>query len=183
MREQPGTSRQSITDRSADRIWVDPQASGHRPAQSTRPRRPGHVQIERIDRAAGRHEQPVSSPAAKAQIGAGFGQMYLSDEIAIRRVATDAVLSRVAHSHAAPDIPVRIRPQPVRAAAAPKSDEHSAIAELPPFTSKTRICAGPMGDRSGIHDIQACSSGEKAGRQGRRSRRRPPSPCRFASSR
>ena len=47
------------------------------------------VQIERIDRGAGCHEQAVALPAAEAQIGAGLGQVDLADQaVIICRVQT-----------------------------------------------------------------------------------------------
>jgi hypothetical protein len=62
------------------------------------------VHVERIDRVARRHEQPVAVAAAEADVGGALGQHYEANRFAGRIEHLDAV-ERRAHAPAAPAAP------------------------------------------------------------------------------
>src|SRR4030095_7924125 len=66
-------------------------------------RDPDRLDIERIDRLAGGHEQPVALAPAEAEVGAALGQQDAPDQGAIGREHRDAVLAFAA-GEARPDI-------------------------------------------------------------------------------
>src|ERR1700733_6775667 len=68
--------------------------------------------IDRVQRLAGRHEQAVSFPAAEADIGAGLGQAYLADAVAVRCENLDAVIAIADPAGADPDVAIGIDPHP-----------------------------------------------------------------------
>src|SRR5207342_133948 len=74
------------------------------------------LDIDRIQRLTGRHEQAVSLLAAEADIGAGLGQANLTDACAIGRKYLDAVVAVADPACADPDIPLGIDPKPIREA-------------------------------------------------------------------
>src|SRR5262249_18365668 len=65
------------------------------------------LDVERIDRLARRHEQPVALLAAETDIGAALRQQDGADKVAVRREHGDAVLA-LATREAAPHIAVGI---------------------------------------------------------------------------
>src|SRR5262245_65250094 len=74
---------------------------------------PLRVHVERIDRVARRHEQPVAVAAAEADIGGALGQRYEADRLAGRIEHLDAVKARPLPP-APPKIAVEVDPKPVR---------------------------------------------------------------------
>src|SRR3981081_1748667 len=72
------------------------------------------LDIDRIQRLAGRHEQAVALLAAEADIGAGLGQQNLADPGAIRREHLDAVIAWADPARADPDVAFGVDPQSVR---------------------------------------------------------------------
>jgi len=95
---------------------------------SSAARRALGVHINRIDRPAGGHHQPVSLAPAKTQIGTTLGQSYPADHRCVRGEHDDAV-ERLAATPAAPQIAVDIAAEAVRASVA-GVDEDMAIGEL-----------------------------------------------------
>src|SRR6476660_6329259 len=88
------------------------------------------VHIQRIDRVARRHEQPVALDPAEAHVGATLGQCDEADRLAARIENLDAVLLGVAHAPAAPQIAVDIAAEAVGRALRLGGDEAAAIGEL-----------------------------------------------------
>src|ERR1700733_5079984 len=72
------------------------------------------LDIDSIQRLAGRHEQAVSLFATKAEIGAGLGQTNLRDTLAIRCKNLDAVIAVADPARADPDIAFGIDPHAIR---------------------------------------------------------------------
>ena len=121
----------------------DPGRQRRGPGRCSRTRRPRCVEVQGVDRGAGRHEQPVALAAAEAQVGAGLRQVHLADERAVRRVAAYAVLRGIAQPmlhHTLPSISVRM---PSVKPGAKSSAKIRPRCSLPSFTSNTRMCAGP----------------------------------------
>src|SRR3981189_2264094 len=87
------------------------------------------VNVERIDRVARRHEQPVAGGAAEAHVGGALGQLYEADRLAGRIEHLDAV-ERRAHAPAAPQIAVDVDPKAVGRFFFFAVDEYAAIGEL-----------------------------------------------------
>src|SRR5262245_45160698 len=100
-------------------IWVAKLAAG----------RALRVHVERIDRMARRHEQPVALDAAEANVGGPFGQHDLADAFAVGREHDDAVVA-LAHPPAAPQIAVDVAAEAVRRLALRAGDEDAAVGEL-----------------------------------------------------
>src|SRR5262245_30718515 len=71
------------------------------------------VHVERIDRVARRHEQPVTVAAAEADVGGALGQRYEADRLAGRIEYLDAV-ERRAHAPAARRRSLQSQPQSTR---------------------------------------------------------------------
>src|SRR6476620_1642504 len=88
------------------------------------------VHVQRIDRVARRHEQPVALDPTEAHIGATLGQCDEADRLAARIENLDAVLLRVAHAPAAPKIAVDIAAKAVGRTARLGGDEGAAVGEL-----------------------------------------------------
>src|SRR6188472_2117455 len=88
------------------------------------------VHIQRIDRVARRHEQPVALDPAEAHVGATLGQCDEADRLTARIENLDAVLLCVAHAPAAPKIAVDIAAETVRHTARLGGDEGTAVGEL-----------------------------------------------------
>src|SRR5688572_2914219 len=80
------------------------------------------VDVERIDRVARRHEQAVAQRAAEADVGAALGQLDEADRLAGRVEHLHAVLLRVAHAPAAPQIARDVDAEAVRRAARLRGD-------------------------------------------------------------
>src|ERR1700722_11468398 len=74
------------------------------------------LDIDRVQRLARGHEQTVSLLAAEADIGAGFWQANLTDQLAVRRENLDAVIVIANPSRTDPDIALGIDPHAVRKA-------------------------------------------------------------------
>src|SRR6266849_3148573 len=72
------------------------------------------LDIDGIERLAGRHEQAVSFLAAEADIGAGLGQTDLTDARAIGREHLDAIVAVADPTGADPDVAIDVDPQSVR---------------------------------------------------------------------
>ena len=90
-------------------LWIE--------ALSGRPR-PLRIHIERVERLARGHEEPVALGAAEAEIAAHFGQANPADELAVRRPHRDAAVAHVAPGVArAPDVAVHVAADAVRTAA------------------------------------------------------------------
>src|SRR6478752_8336423 len=87
------------------------------------------VHVERIDRVARRHEQPVAIAAAEADVGGALGQRYEADRLAGRIENLHAV-ERRAHAPATPQIAVDVDPKPVGRFFFFAVDEYAAIGEL-----------------------------------------------------
>src|SRR5580698_4949618 len=78
------------------------------------PQRALRVHIERVDRLARGHEQPVALQPAEADVGAALGQRDAADQLAVGRVDHDTVEFRIAHAPAAPEIAVDVAAHAVR---------------------------------------------------------------------
>src|ERR1700716_407289 len=74
------------------------------------------LDIDRIQRLAGRHEQAISLLAAEADIGAGLGQANLTDARPVRRENLDAVIAIADPARADPDVAIDVDPQTIREA-------------------------------------------------------------------
>src|SRR5207244_12203760 len=85
------------------------------------------VDVDRVERLARRHEQPVSAASAKAQIGAAFGQRDAADQLAVRGENGDAV--ELARAPAAPQIARDVAAEAVRGAFADIAKD-PAVGEL-----------------------------------------------------
>src|ERR1051326_7481021 len=79
------------------------------------------VDVDRIERLARRHKEPVATAPAKAQIGAALGQRDAADHLAIGRENGHPV--QFARAPAAPEIAVDIAAKAVRRALADRSEE------------------------------------------------------------
>ena len=90
-------------------------------------RRALSLDIQRIDRLARRHEQPVPLHAAEADIGAAFRQQDAADQLAVGGEYRDAVLA-LAAGEAAPDIALGVAADAVRLAR--RREEHPAVHRL-----------------------------------------------------
>src|SRR5262245_25284063 len=88
------------------------------------------VYEQRIDRMARRHEQAVALGAAEADVGAAFRQRNESDRLGSGVENLHAVLLRIAHAPAAPEITVDVAAEAVGRAARLGVDEGSGIGEL-----------------------------------------------------
>src|SRR5260370_26226640 len=86
-------------------------------------RRALRVDVERIDRMARGHEQPVALDAAEADIGRAFGQRDETDRLTARVEDFHSVLLRVAHAPAAPQIALDVAAEAVRRTARLGGDE------------------------------------------------------------
>src|SRR5271154_3609662 len=84
------------------------------PGANLSPQRALRVHIERVDRLARSHEQPVALQAAEAEIGAALGQCDAAYQLAVGRVDHDAVEFGIAHAPAAPQIAVDVASHAVR---------------------------------------------------------------------
>src|SRR5262245_15570715 len=93
-------------------------------------RRALRIHVERIERMARRHEQPVALDAAEADIGGALGQCDEADGFAGRVENLHAVLLRATHAPAAPQIAVDVASEAVRGAARLGGDEGAAVGEL-----------------------------------------------------
>src|SRR5262245_11154898 len=88
------------------------------------------VHEQRIDRMARRHEQAVALGAAEADVGAALRQRNESDRLAGGVENLHAVLLRIAHAPAAPEIAVDVAAEAVRRAARLGGEEGARIGEL-----------------------------------------------------
>src|SRR6266436_536183 len=88
------------------------------------------VHVERIERMARRHEQPVASDAAEAEVGAALGQRNEADRLAGGIENLDPVLLGGTHAPATPEIALDVAAEAVGRAARFSSDEGAAIGEL-----------------------------------------------------
>src|SRR6266404_1331913 len=86
------------------------------------------VHVNRIDRPAGRHHQPIAPAAAKTQIGATLGKGDLADHRCVRSEYDDTV-ERLAPAPPAPQIAIDIAAEAVRTTL-PGVDEDATIGEF-----------------------------------------------------
>src|SRR5262249_60520148 len=89
---------------------------------------PLRVHVQRVDRLAGRHEEPVALEPAEAKVRAALGERDVPDELR-RRVEDRHAVERLAAAPAAPEIAVDVRAHAVRDPVA-AIDEHPAVGEL-----------------------------------------------------
>src|SRR5580658_11298989 len=108
--------------------WLHP---GYRPrsADELSPRRALGVHVQRIDRLARGHEQPVTLQSAEADVGAALGQRDAADHDAVGRKHHDAVELGIAHAPAAPQIAVDVGAHAVGRAGA-RVDEDALVGDL-----------------------------------------------------
>src|SRR5262245_41031853 len=93
-------------------------------------RRALRVDIERIDRMARGHEQPVALDAAEADVGRALRQCDEADGLAVRVEDFHPVLLRVTHAPAAPQIAVDVAAHAVGRASGLGGEEGAAVGEL-----------------------------------------------------
>src|SRR5260221_913271 len=87
------------------------------------------VDVERIERLAGGHEETVSLQAAEAEIGAALGQRDAADRLPRRREDHHPVETVLAHAPAGPEIAVDVAAEPVRRSL-PRVDEDPALGQM-----------------------------------------------------
>src|SRR5215831_13534007 len=90
-------------------------------------RRALRIDVERIERVARRHEQPVALDAAEAEIGGPLGQRDEADGFAARVENFHSVQLRAAHTPAAPQIAVDVAAETVGRAVRLGGDEGAAV--------------------------------------------------------
>src|SRR5882757_10730394 len=88
------------------------------------------IHIERIERVARRHEQAVALGGAEAHVGAALGQRDEADRLAGRIEYLHAVLLRIAHAPAAPEIAVDVAAEAVGRAIGLGGDEGAGVGDL-----------------------------------------------------
>src|SRR5207302_5988470 len=88
------------------------------------------IHVERIDRVARRHEQAVALWPTETKIGRTLGQRDEADRLPGWIEHLHAVLLRIAHAPAAPQIAVDVEAEAVRRAARLGGDEHALVREL-----------------------------------------------------
>src|SRR6516165_11961548 len=93
-------------------------------------RRALRIDVERIERVARGHEQPVALDAAEAEIGGPLGQGDEADGLAGRVENLHSVQLRAAHAPAAPQIAVDVAAEAVGRAIRFGGDEGAAVREL-----------------------------------------------------
>src|SRR5215470_11786046 len=103
---------------------------GPPPRRGSTARRALCVHEHGIDRMARRHEQAIALDAAEAQIGGALRQRDEPDRLAVGVEDLHAVLLRVAHAPAAPEIAVDVAAEAVGGAARLGGDERAAVHEL-----------------------------------------------------
>jgi len=103
------------------------------------------VDVQRIQRLTCRHEQPVASCAAKADIRGAFGQRDAADHCAVGREHRDTV-EFGAHSPAAPQIAIDIAAEAIG----------RALTEIGEIAAVAQRCA-VIGD---IEDANNCKPGD-----------------------
>ena len=130
-------------------FWLGAQQTQGRPCGSLlSPRRALGVHVQRIDRLARGHEQPVALHAAEADIGAALGQRDAADRRAVGRIDHHAVEFGIAHAPAAPQIAVDVAAHAVRRAGT-GVDQHPLVGDF--------IAARPPRHRRG-----SCGSARRA---------------------
>src|SRR5713226_3416648 len=100
------------------------------PVPSSSARRALRVDVERIERLAGRHEEAVPLAGAEAEIGAALGQGDAADRRPGGREDHHPVEALLAHAPAGPEIAVDIAAEAVGGART-GIDEDAALGELP----------------------------------------------------
>src|SRR5262245_12859864 len=90
---------------------------------------PLRVDVERIDRMAGRHEKPVALGAAEAEVGGALRQRDEADRLAAGIEHLDAV-ELGAHAPAAPQIAIDVDAETVRRLVALATDQFAAVGEF-----------------------------------------------------
>src|SRR3984893_6711147 len=104
---------------------VASQAVPHSPS-----RRALRIDVERIERVARGHEQPVALHTAEAEIGAALGQRDEADGFAGRVENLHPVQLRAAHAPAAPQIAVDVAAQAVGRAVRLGGEDGAGVGEL-----------------------------------------------------
>ena len=66
------------------------------------------IDVDGVERLAGGHEQAVFLGATETEIGAGFGEMNLADELAVGRKNMHSIEVCLAPTRGGPDVAVRI---------------------------------------------------------------------------
>src|SRR5689334_10660965 len=107
-----------------------PFAARHSPFALLRLHRTLHTRVDRVERGRAADIEPVALLAAEAEIGDRFRNVDLADQLARRRVAANAVLTRIAPADGAPDAPVAIGTHPVGDARLWHLGKHLAIRQL-----------------------------------------------------
>jgi hypothetical protein len=118
------------------------------------------LHIERIERTAGRHEQPVALGAAEADVGADLRQADAQDRLAVGRERHDAVELLAPCSPTAPQIAGDVAAHAVgRAAAA--VHEHPAIGELAAAIRHVIDLDQAVRVAARLHDVEALLVGRE----------------------
>src|SRR5258707_13312637 len=117
------------------------------------PERALGVYIERVDRLARGHEQPVALQAAEAKVGAALGQRDAADQHAVGRVDHDAVELGIAHAPAASQIAVDVAAHAVGRAGT-GVDEHPLVGN--PVAAGAYIIGKNLavGHAARFHDVE-----------------------------
>src|SRR5260221_7511646 len=109
------------------------------------------IDVERIERLAGGHEETVSLQTAEAKIGAALGQRDAADRLPRRREDHHTVETVLAHAPAGPEIAVDVAAEAVRRARA-GIDEDPALGELLAVGDDV-VDADQARYRAGLHDV------------------------------
>src|ERR1700674_2379340 len=72
-----------------------------------------HTRVDCIERCRAADIKSVSLLTAEAQVGDSFRYVDLAEQIAVRSVAADSVLVRIAPTHGAPNTPIGVTAHPV----------------------------------------------------------------------
>src|SRR6476661_4936217 len=89
--------------RGEQRMETRPFAARHSPFALLRLHRALHARVDRVQRSRAADIEPVALLAAETEIGDRFRNVDLADQLARRRVAANAVLTRIAPADGAPD--------------------------------------------------------------------------------
>src|SRR5690242_1779987 len=87
------------------------------------------IDVKRVERMRGRHEQPVAVAAAEADVGAALGQRDVADRLALWAEYANAV-ELLRHAPAAPEVPVNVTANAVGRSLWPAVDQDLAVGEF-----------------------------------------------------
>src|SRR5580658_7200563 len=85
------------------------------------------ARIHRVERGRAADVEPVSLLAAETEIGDGFRNVNLADQVAFGIVAANAILLGITPTHGAPDVPVSVAAHPVGEARSEIFGEYLAV--------------------------------------------------------